>query len=154
MNLETEMDGAIKATCINYMELMYDCGQDRGKRDSFLENPRPYLDNTGMAIPEEVPVLLEVGLNFPTLYVAAGGGRVRSHTGKGAINAIRNFRNPGAEVGEGASQEISELDPKVAEKLAEPGVDSVVVMPFFDLYNDMLGAIKFQDGAEIILSSC
>ena len=150
----SEMDGAIKATCINYMELMLDCGKDRHKRDNFLENPRPFLDYAGMDIPEEVPILLEVGLNFPTLYISAGEGKVRSYEGKRSIKAIRELRNPEGDSGEARMKEISEIEPEAAAKLGEPGVDAVVVMPFFDLYSDMLGAVKFQDGAEIILSSC
>ena len=148
------VDEAIRDTCINYMNLMVECGKDQHKRDRFIEDPRPLLSGAGMEIPDDVPILLEVGLNFPTLHVKENGGKVATYQGKSSIAVIGDIKGHGKYADKGTLKDSADLDPKVNETLAEPGVDAVVVMPFFDLYSDMLGVVKFQDNAEIILTSC
>lgn len=149
-----KIDQQIRDICINYMELTLACGRDKKKRDSFLENPHLYLNECGMVIPEKVSIHVKVGQSFPALYLKTAEGKIAIYEGKLCLKVVEEMRDHPKNIERVVLKEPGEIDVNVNASLNDPDVDGVVVMPFFDLYTDILGEVKFQDGAEIILTSC
>ncbi|WP_321495204.1 hypothetical protein [uncultured Desulfobacter sp.] len=149
-----KIDQKIRDICINYMELMLTCGRDEKNRDSFFENPRPYLNGIGMVIPEKVSIHLKVGQSFPALFLKTAEGKIAIYEGKLCLKVVEEMRDHTKHMEKVVLKEQGEIDVNVHASLNDPDVQGVVVMPFFDLYTDILGEVKFQDGAEIILTSC
>jgi len=149
-----KIDQEIRDICINYMELMLACGRDEKKRDSFFEDPRPYLKGIGMVIPEKIFIHLKVGQSFPALFLKTPEGKIAIYEGKLCLKVVEEMRDYTKHMEKVVLKEPGEIDVNVHASLNDPDVQGVVVMPFFDLYTDILGEVKFQDGAEIILTSC
>ena len=137
-----EIDDRIKNICLNYMQLMLECCRDKHKRDSFLKNPRSFLNYIGMVIPEGVPILLEVGLNFPALHIKTPEGKIAIYEGKLSIEVMHDIKDYEIENKKVTLKDMGEIDIRINEALSDPDVEAVVVMPFFDLYSGVVGVVR------------
>lgn len=154
----------IKELCTNYFNLIIECGENEQKRKDFFNNPRPYLNKVGMKIDEDIQVHIDTktGMGWPSVYIKTKNGQIVVAEKSLGVDVMKRI---GIDIdGDGDIDKIieehqninikpgGEVDIDIDHKLDDCKV--LAVIPFFDIRNDPLTEIKFNDETEILLSCC
>ncbi len=143
----------IKAISVNYLQLLIDCANDEAVKQDFLNNRHHYLnEKVGMRIPESVAIELDYEhKRHPEIYVKAENGTVFVGEGNLAIEVINELASGEKIANNLKMKEQAEVEVRIDRALQKSRV--VVNLPFFDVKNDLLGVVKFNDDSEIVLST-
>ncbi len=150
----------IKTMCTNYFQLILDCANDEAVRNEFRDQPGKVLNERNiMYFPEKVHVKLDTKKRrWPVVYIKTEDGEIIVAENQLAVDVIENFPNDENMIGSLKNHKhikvksLSELDYDV--HAAFDNSDVVALVPYFDIYDDVLAVIKFEDDAEILLTGC
>ncbi len=149
----------IRSMCEKYLALNAKCCVDDKEMERFKANMHDVLNNeVGMKIPKDVHISLDYTTKrWATLYVRTEDGEnVAIHEDYLGALVVRNIKT---ESNTDSTERKVKIEPfnkirvNIHDKLSN-GAKAVLRLPFFDVTSDPMIEIKFQDDAEIILSSC
>ncbi len=150
----------IKTMCTNYLQLMLDCANDEAVRDEFRDQPGKILNERNiMYFPEKVHVKLDTKKRrWPVVYIKTKDEKIIIAENRLAVDVIESFPTD-KHVAESYKnhehikmKSLSELDYDVHAALKNS--DIVAVVPYLDIYDDVLTDIKFEDDGEVLLTAC
>ncbi|MCP4130379.1 MAG: hypothetical protein GY754_05310 [bacterium] len=157
----------VKDICRAYLTKLVEFIDNPEASNAFREDPVAGLNSIGMKIPEGVAVVLnDSDLRWPRVYIHTNDQDNPKYViieGKRSFEVITNL----AEMGQRDLKTIEEFSPgseivgpaRLDQKIQESFNECckiVVEMPFYDIMDDMLLVVDFNDSNDknIILSSC
>ena len=153
INESPAVDKSIQSIYANYLQLMVNCTKDEKLREDFIKNPRPFLNEVGMTIPNSAKILLDdEDLDRPKVYIKTKDGKIKIQEQRLGLQLNYESARDGEQNESIVLKNQAEIKISVQEELKH--CDVVVTLPFLNSKVDMLGEVKFSDNSEIILSGC
>ena len=154
---EKEMD-ELKKMFAGYLQCMVKCTEDDEWSQEFQKNPRKYLNEAGMRIPEGVNVIMDDTVYWPTTYIRTEQGEVAIVEKNYHVDITDKLSDDEKILGsiQEGKHIAFEKPVHVAVDVKEALKDSKVAIrfPFYNAQAQNFMEIKFADNSEIVMCTC